>query len=637
MNVYRIGVSIAMSNGVSPVLGVIARDILGLHGKVGQLSKGFSRLKLAIGGALAVAGGAAILGTMGRLLDASEDLTHAQGKLLAAGLSNKQVAEATGRAWQMSHDIMGARVAENLTAIGHLRAAIGDLKEAERVAPAYQRNAVAIGAIMGRPGEAEAFKLAQAIHLSGAANNPVTKKLDPDKFTDQMHLYTAMIAAGNGKLSPQDLLQFQKQAGSYGGNLTNQGRIDLTGFVQAVGGRRAGTIVSTMNRALKDGVMQLATLTQLESIGLIDPKKVVRMKGRGFGGGGSPGGSVQFKPGALADEKLFREDLPRWVWTTLVAKLRAHGLKTTDDQINWVQHAKLTTNVTRGLAEMIRNQGVDQTEAANVVRAAKADQYKAVMGKDFKAQKKAFGDAWHDFLTALAVPLIPAATNVLKTLTGAIKGMTLWSSLHPGTIKLIGGAIVVLGAALVGFGAVAVGVAAFAAVAAGGVVGAVVAGIGALVGAVTALVVLNWGAIKSAAQDLWDFIKKVVDIAGKVAMAPVHLFENIAHGRPVGQIDMSGLQMSVKPTPVKPLPQLDLSGKRASPLPPAANHNRPSAAPPPMRARKMSFNGDVYLDDQKVGRVIYRHQADALDRTAFAVGADVDPRMTLSPVGLSAA
>jgi hypothetical protein len=123
-NVYRIGVSLAMSSNSSAVLGVMARELLGIHGQVGHLQQGFSRLKVAIGGALAVGAGVGLLVGLGKLTVAGKELADQQAKMSAAGLSNKEVAEATAKAWNMSGTIMGARVHENLAAIGHLRAAI---------------------------------------------------------------------------------------------------------------------------------------------------------------------------------------------------------------------------------------------------------------------------------------------------------------------------------------------------------------------------------------------------------------------------------------------------------------------------------------------------------------------------------
>lgn len=606
-NVYRIGVNIAMASNSAQVLGVLSRDLLGVNAKVGQLNKGFSRMKLAIGGAFAVAGGAMILAGMGKLIGSGKELADQQGKMYAAGLSNKEVAEATARAWQMSATIMGSRVHENLAAIAHLRAAIGDLKEAELVAPGYQRNAVALGAITGKDGEGEAYKLAQAIHQSGAANDPVTKKLVGSIFAQKMNLYTAMIAAANGKLQAGDLLAFQKQAGSYGGSLSDQGRINLVGLIQTMGGFKSGTQLSSLNRALKDGILQKSTLNAFESVGLIDPSKVHKAGGAGHGGGGSPGGGITFAPGALKNEAQFRSDLAGWVYGTLVPSLNKAGITATADQINWIQHSKLTTNPSRILAELVRNQGVDQQEAANVRKAAGVDQYKAVMGSSYSANAKALHDAWLDMLTALGTPLIKPAIGAMQALTGALKGVAQWAAIHPNQVRLVGEALAVLGTTLIGFGVVAIGVAAFAAVAAGGAVGLAIAGVGALVGAISAIVILNWGGIKSAAAAIWSFIKSIWDVAAFVLTHPFEAMKKGFEDKHPGQYT-------------------GVPGQAATP--------RPSAAPTGAAPQKHALTGDVHIDGKKVGKVVWRHLNDGLDRASRSSTGAFDPTQSLSPVGL---
>jgi hypothetical protein len=597
-DVYRIGVSIAMHNGVSSVLGIIAKDLLGVQNNVGKLEKGFSRLKLAIGGIVAIAAGAALIGGVVKVAEAAEELSRVQGSMAAAGIQNRDIARATASAWTTASTVMGTKVADNLTAIAHLRASFGSLDEAIAVGPAYMRNAVALGAITKKDGESEAFKLAQAIHLSGAANDPTTKRLNPELFAKEMHLYTSMIAAGQGKITAGDLLAFQKQAGSYGGNLTDEGRMGMIGYIQAMGGQKAGTSLATTNRALKDGMLQKASLATLESVGLIDPSKVIgggqHRRGRAawhevggkwdygrsnaeVGNGASPGGGVQFRPGALKNEKDFLHTPMQWVYNTVLPALQARGLKTTEDQINWVQHAKLTTNVTRLLAEGIRNQGVDTQEASNVRQATKSDQYKSVQGRDLGQNIKNLSNAWHNFMTALGAPLIPIAIRGLKAATAGIQAMTKWAVANPKAVVMVAKAAVILGAALVGFGVVAVGIAAFAAVAAGGEIALVIAGVTAILSALTAFVAFEWGSV---AKD-FDILKNAVG----------GFFGWLIHGdgHPGKRSQQAGDVFSA-----------NMSATGAGLL-------GSIGFKPPPKDQTGSKTGDVYMDGRKVGKIVASH------------------------------
>jgi hypothetical protein len=57
----------------------------------------------------------------------------------------------------------------------------------------------------------------------------------------------------------------------------------------------------------------------------------------------------------------------------------------------------------------------------------------------------------------------------------------------------------------------------------------------------------------------------------------------------------------------------------------------------PPTVQKAALQGDAYMDGQKVGHIVWAHQADAMERTTWGVSAAPDPRMALIPVGLDAA
>lgn len=564
--VYRIGVNIAMASNGSALLGVLGRDLLGVNTKVGELEKGFSRLKLAIGGALAIAGGVALIAGVVKLAEAGEKLSRVQASMAAAGISNLDVARATTAAWITASKVMGTQVEDNLDAINHIRATFGSVNAGIALNQTYMKNAVAIGAITGKPGEPQAYSLARTIHLSGAAND-AAGNITQEGFAREMKLYTAMIASGGGKLGASDIFAFQKNAGSYAGNLSDEGRINLAGFLQSQGGVRAGTQLAMANRALKDGVLQKGTLALLESMGLIDPNKIKMLKGA-HAGGASPGGNFQMLPGALKNENQFRSDFMGWIWNTLSPTLAAHGIVGADAQVNWLQHAKLTTNVTRALSEGIRNQSVDRTEAGNVRKALGVDQYGQIASKDFGTNMAALHDAFHNLIVAIASPLTKAAIPVLQTLTKAINGLTAFARVHPAAIVAVAKSILILGVALIALGTVAVIIAAGAAILAAGPVGVVVAGIAMIVAAIGAFVALNWNLVVG----IFNTIKNVIG----------GFFQWLLHGD--GKIKPGGygaaLTAAMSGTPVTP----------------------------PSGRGSVTKTGDVYLDGKKVGKIMSQAQ-----------------------------
>lgn len=533
-NIYRIGVAIAVGGNGPQYLSALSRHFLGVNASAAQLTGAMSRLKLAVGGALAIGGGVTLLGVMGKMLHATEDLSREQAKMKAAGLSQLEVAHATGRAWQMSTKNAGAAVSENLAAIAHLRAALGNLKDAERVAPAYQRNAIALTSLTGRPGEDQAFQLAQAIHLSGRANDPVTHKLNAEMFSKQMNMYTAMIAAGGGKLQTRDLLMFQQQAGSFGTRLSDDGRVNLIGAMQAMGGRQAGSRLTALNRALIAGVMPSNVMQRWADMGILDPGQI-RATGKRVTGdawkadsGAVAGGNVMLGKGALRNEQQFIANPAEWVWGTLMPLLASKGLTTPGQQVDWVNKSGLNINSARLIGELISNKYVDLQEAANARRAGGVDQYDQVMSTDQKLNRDAMAKAWENMITAFATPLVPMAIGAMQTITKGLGAITNWAVANPTAVKIIGMTLAAVAVGLTVLGVAAVGIAAFALLATGGTVGLVVAGISAITAAVGTLVVLNWEGIKGAANAMGKFVSDVFAVGAYILAHPFQAYSNKA-------------------------------------------------------------------------------------------------------------
>lgn len=642
-NIYRIGVNIAMSSNGAQVLGVLSQRLLHVHAQTNQLTGGMNRLKMAIGGALGVMTGAATLKLIGHGAHIADELTKAQARAAAAGLTSQQVAEATGKAWETAARVMGTSVAENVDAISHLRAALGNLPDAYKVLEGYQRNAIALQAITGRPGEEQAYQMAQAIHLSGSANDPVTHALDAETFSRKMDLYTAMIAAGGGKLATRDLLQFQKQAGSFGGMLSDEGRINLVGVMQAMGGQRAGSTVTAVNRALLAGVMPKAVMQEWADRGLLDTSKIVSAKGgKGADSGAVAGGNVLFRNGALKGEDLFIRDPAKWVWEVLRPQLKSQGFKTTDEQINWVNKSKLGIMPTRFISELLRNEGVDRQEAENVRIAAKTDQYNAVMGRSWEANMRAFKAARDNLITAVMTPLMPHLISGMQALTRGVQGLTEWTRNNPGAAKFFGQAAIAVGVGLVALGGAAVAVAAFAALAAGGTVGIVVGGVAAIVGVVGTVIALNWKQFVAGLGVLKRGIIDAYNIAAYVLGNPIGAAGDVLTGG-TGKVtknaqraadDREDLWNKVTGRP-KTIRARDLQASLRNGLSAkdrAAYFAQPGAPPrraavPPGRGQQttVQVTSVTKVDGKELARTVSTHQARAVQR---APAARHDPNAT---------
>src|SRR6516165_11549779 len=91
---YEIGIKIGMANGLSPILALLAKEVLGLNGKVEKLQATFKSLNkqsLLLGGGLSIAAGTALAKSIMSVADASKDLLNQQDRLGRAGLSQVEV------------------------------------------------------------------------------------------------------------------------------------------------------------------------------------------------------------------------------------------------------------------------------------------------------------------------------------------------------------------------------------------------------------------------------------------------------------------------------------------------------------------------------------------------------------------
>lgn len=529
-SVYDIGIKLTMAGNAAAAINILGKSVLGLNHNIIQAQGAMNGLKVAaIGAGLAFAGIGLIKGVMATV-EAAKELNNQQTRMLAAGLSNKDVAEATATAWRMTGQVMGTAVDGNLAAIGHLRAQFGDLSEAQRIAPAYMKEAVALGVLTGKDGEGEAYKIAQAVHLSGRAVDPNTHRLNADAFVGQMAIDRAIIAASQGKITTNDILQFQKMGGDNVGLMSDQGRINATGFIAAMGGMRAGTALTASNRALFAGVMPKATMQQLAEMGILDGTKIQGAKG-GFGAdsGAIPGGNVRMGKGSLINEQQFIKDPFGWVWTTLIPKLESKGIVGADAQIEWLKKAKLNVNTTRLLSEAIRNKTVDQQEARNVAQARTVTGYEAVKQNNIGLNQHALSVAKDNFMAAVGIGLAPVLVPLLQKMTKGVQAATDWVVAHKDKVALIGKILLGVGVFLTVFGTILVGVGVFMAAAALGIsapIIGIIAGISLLIAGVVALFLfVPW---KKVGHFLMGLVRGVVDFAIGVGKAIFNFIFGIA-------------------------------------------------------------------------------------------------------------
>jgi hypothetical protein len=136
-NPYQIGIELAMSSNHAQVLGALSRHLLGVYSHVGQLTTQFSRLGVAISGALGIAAGSELLKGLTHLVTKTKDLSHEIVQLQKMGLTNAEIDRLHKEAIRITRTVPGTTELEALRIPGQTYSMLGlenSLKIAEDLA-----------------------------------------------------------------------------------------------------------------------------------------------------------------------------------------------------------------------------------------------------------------------------------------------------------------------------------------------------------------------------------------------------------------------------------------------------------------------------------------------------------------------
>lgn len=503
IDAWRIGVSIAMTSNANQILGVLGRDLAGLGQQAKALTGTLNLAKLAAVGAMGVVAGGAALAGMAKLVSHGQELVHQQALMRSAGMDNKEIAEATTKAWQNTRDVMGTGVSENLKNIRELRMVFGDTTEAMANLQNVTKAQVVLNAVRGAGAGDQVFAIAKALEVKGVS-------MDPAHFTALLDAMTKAITASGGKVLGTDFFTAFKY-----GRTATQGWDDkfvgtiLPTLIQEMkgggGGGQGGpgNALQSAFQAVVGGVMSNKAANEFVRLGLVDPHKIIRT---------STGNVKGVGPGGVRGASDFQTDPYEWVQRYLVPALKAKGITTPEAIRDEVSHM-FANRTAQQMMTMFATQQTRFEKDATLIRGAQGlGAYDDLQKTDPATQMKNFTAAWQNLLTALGAPLVEPAYKMLIALTAALNGITKWASEHQETVKLLGEAFAGLGVALLTVG---VGTVAFAALTAlGGPLGVI-----ALVGVAAAVTAANLGALEKAIQNLLpDWLKAKPGADGKMPL-----------------------------------------------------------------------------------------------------------------------
>lgn len=638
-NVYRIGVEIAMSNGVSPILGVIARDMLGMHRLVGKIEEGMGRWKLAIAGAVSAAAGVGMLVGMNKLVDKGAELNHLEQQMLASGMKKAEVAEAIRKSWEMTAKYQSQGVISVGEMIKDTRQAYGNTGEAiGNIQPLVQAATVLQGVLGGKGRNAvnDMFDLVKAAELRGISQDPTKVR----KFIDDA---TKVATASGGRITGHDFLGFVQQMKTNAPYVSEEflGRVAPT-LMQELGARTAGTAITSLSQAIVGGKMSKKAMGEFVRMGLVDQSNIIHTTGVG----------TQIKTGGVKGYELFSQDPYLWAQQILLPAMLSHG-GVTPEKRRAMFSALFSNRNAESAANILTTQSARIEKDRALYGGAKGIDFAEELQKhDYSTVMKSFSTQWNNMLDALGSPLVAPALEGFKSMGNVFSSITQFAAANPGAVRIIGETLAAVAVGLIALGGAAVGIAAFSAIAAGGTVGLAVAGIAAVVGSVATLVALNWDKVKwtwlegasllnRMHNDIAGWIDKFTGLSGGADRFG-ELFSKLAKftydfatGNILGAIaDGRDMLASNRHDDGRRWSDLGGTAGRTRDDPRRWSDTRPSAVPPPAKGATAQRMGDVYLDGEKVGKNVLRKINDWMGDAQGGLSGH-DPTAALAPVGMS--
>ena len=454
--VYKVGITIALTNKVSSALSLIRGDLAKTDAAALRLKSTLKEIKLlGVGGA--ILGGAGFMGlkALEKGYDAAKKYEQAlnQFKSLSLGDAVNRDADKFARGSQ----VIGASATDLISTVRDLHTALGDYGMAKSLGAQVAQMKFANQAVFGGHGmdfsERQLQAMEKIIEMKGGFKSPA-------QFMAQADMMQKVISGTGGMVKPSDYLQFIKTAGVGGRLLSNESfYYAMEPLIQEMSGGRVGTGTMSAYNNLAQGKSTVRAAREMMRLGLLDPKNVDYDK---------IGQVKSIHPGALKGMDQFTSDPFEWMKSVLIPSMAAKGITGEKAILNemgaifgnrtgsnlfslmYLQQDKIAKNMAISKNAM----GVDQ-----LVKMAKSSPQGAEMalGKSWENLKIAAGEA----LIPIVIPALLKLAEGFRSLGGVIdRHPTLFKYLVEGAaalsaLALAGGSILILTAGVKAVGLLA--------------------------------------------------------------------------------------------------------------------------------------------------------------------------------------
>lgn len=530
-SLYRVGITLLLTDGVSAGLSRISHQLLGVHASAGQINNQFGKWALAIGGAGSIMAGTKLLHGMKTVANHGEKLLDQQDKLIRAGRTQAEVANLTADAYsKITKMVPTAKASDVLRVANELTLVKGNFADAAKAAAGALKLEALVGNATGKPAEGQGYNVWRALELKGVT-------LDHDLTDKIMGKLTAMIIGSAGKISGSEIFNFARQAGPAWQNADMSALEGVIPYlIQEIRGEKAGTGYQRMyNAAIGTRRWTKSQYKMWNDLGLIDPTKVTTDRG----------GGVNLAPGAVKGVIERSGDMQRVMEELIRPALLKKGL--TDPKMVTAYLGKMFPDSTAARVASIIWQQLDNIEKdrKNIAGAKPLDAaYTDYIKNNPMGVKQAFHAQYESMMEAIGAPLMKAALPVMIGVTNMFNSIGEFASTHPDAMKWIGIGIVAIGAALISAGGVAL-------LAAIGPVGWIAAGITAL-GVVLMSVdwTTAWGKFMDGMRGIWKWANTPLwgsappdSPAGGASAAPPGKQSSLGGGQ--GDVYLDGVKVGV--------------------------------------------------------------------------------------------
>jgi len=614
IDVFQVGVRIAMSSNGTQVIGVLLRDMAKVEASAVSI-----RTKLGlVGGAIAALGGAAVLKGLWDIIEASKDLNKELEKTkLLGGDFAKNLPQTRANAFEISRNVPTTTASEAVRAQREVSMTLGDPEIAEKVTPDVLKAAYAAARYTGEKPEEmikNMLRTADArgqIYSMGADGK---EHIDAAKLVKELNAEVKGLELAGGLLKSNDVLNAVRQGGpAMKGQETSAFITGLIETAMAMGGSKTGTAEMGLYQQIIGGTMTKKIAENLTSAGFMTRDEWKSGKS----------GGVVVSPKVAARNHDMMEDPVAWLETgkghdvltryaqqnglTIgMAIMQLFGRQTTQRLVSDVTSNAPQYERARKLYPQIANAG---------------DQYKELQDHDFETNTAALSAAFKTLMEALGDAGIPTAIGILHSLTDGIHFLTDVVVAHPtiasdlmlfagglAAVTALSGSILVVTTALGPFAAgirLLVGALSAAEVATAATSATTLA---TGITTVSAAIVAGVAAIAGLAATIAIIAKIGSDYETPENRARLeHLRKDRGNGSPTDMTPQDGFGPDGRPI-ARPQSYRAPAEGEAKPI--GASYHLPGDG----GARPIQVHSEIKLDGRTVGRAVTNHQADMASR-----------------------